>query len=100
MRHRAGQRRRVRFFLTLAFALCACTLRRDAAGQTQPVFAGSHTAAAAPADTTFRKMTQHLIQEELRLHPEEATDLGDHRYDDRVNDMSRAGIAKRIEYAK
>ncbi len=100
MRHRAGPRRRVRFFLIVALALCSAGVVRSASGQAQPRTAASSSPPEVPADKVFRQMTQNLIQEELRLYPQEATDLGDHRYDERLNDMSRAGIAKRIEYAK
>jgi uncharacterized protein (DUF885 family) len=46
------------------------------------------------AEKDFHAKTKEFIQEELRLFPEFATDLGDHRYDNRVDDASAAGIAR------
>ncbi len=56
-------------------------------------------AATASADSDFHAKTKEFIQEELRLYPEFATALGDHRYDDRVDDDSMKGIARIIAHA-
>ncbi len=59
-------------------------------------------AAAAPAthgDAAFRARADEFIQSELKLFPEHATALGDHRYDDRVDDLSQPGIAIVIRHA-
>lgn len=56
--------------------------------------------AAAPADDAFRAQVARFIEAELELFPERATYLGDHRYDGRVSDLSRAGIDAVIAHAK
>jgi uncharacterized protein (DUF885 family) len=58
-------------------------------------------AAAAPAgDAAFRKTVNAFIDSELRLFPQRATAEGDHRFDDRVNDRSAAGIAAVVRHAE
>src|SRR3954462_13189562 len=47
-------------------------------------------AATASADAGFEAAAKAFIDDYLRLNPEEATDLGDHRYDDRLRDYSTA----------
>ncbi len=54
---------------------------------------------AAAADNRFHAKVKEFIKEELRLYPEFATALGDHRYDDRVDDESMQGIARIIAHA-
>ena len=45
-------------------------------------------------DAKFEKLADNYIQKMLELHPEWATSLGDHRYDNRLNDYSLEGIKK------
>lgn len=58
--------------------------------------AGS-TAAGTATDAAFEIAAKTFIADYLRLNPEEATDLGDHRYDDRLRDYSDAATVARIE---
>ncbi len=60
----------------------------------------SIAASAAPADDAFRQLTQRFIEDDLRTYPEMATEEGDHRYDGRLTDMSRAAIESRIRATK
>ena len=53
--------------------------------------------AAASADAAFETTAKAFIEDYLRLNPEDATDLGDQRYDDRLRDYSAAATAARIE---
>ncbi|HEY6744699.1 MAG TPA: DUF885 domain-containing protein [Mycobacteriales bacterium] len=47
------------------------------------------------ADTAarFRALAEDAVTDLLELDPEQATDLGDHRYDDRLTDLSETGLA-------
>ena len=47
------------------------------------------------ADTAarFHALAEDAVEDLLRLEPERATDLGDHRYDDQLTDMSEDGLA-------
>ncbi|MGH7863344.1 MAG: hypothetical protein ACREQB_00015, partial [Candidatus Binataceae bacterium] len=51
---------------------------------------GAETAKrTAPGDPAFRAEVARFIGEELRLFPECATYVGEHRYDGRVDDLTR-----------
>jgi len=39
-------------------------------------------------------LAEEIVEDLLRLEPEHATDLGDHRYDDQLADLSEAGLAE------
>lgn len=71
----------MRILLGIGFLLAACNVTR----------------AASAADAAFESAAKAFIEDYLRLNPEEATDLGDHRYDDKVRDFSPAAIASRAE---
>lgn len=45
----------------------------------------------------FEKTAGDYIEDYLRLYPESATRLGDHRYDHLLNDYSLAGVRKSVE---
>jgi uncharacterized protein (DUF885 family) len=65
------------------------------------VFGGNvsaHTLAAG--DQAFRAAVNQFIEAELRMFPERATDLGDHRFDRRIDDISAAGIAAESRHAR
>ena len=51
-------------------------------------------AQATPADTQFESIAKTYIDESLQRNPEEATALGDHRFDDRLTDYSPDAFAK------
>jgi uncharacterized protein (DUF885 family) len=52
---------------------------------------------ASPADTAFESMAKAFIEDYLRLNPEHATQLGDHRYDAKLSDYSPAALAAKAE---
>lgn len=55
----------------------------------------SHTQ-ATPADDEFQKLAGDYIENILRLHPESATELGDHRFDAQLTDYSAEARAKEL----
>jgi uncharacterized protein (DUF885 family) len=55
--------------------------------------------ASAP-DEAFRKQVAEFVQSELQLYPERATRLGDHRFDEQINDVSAHGIDEVVRHAK
>src|SRR4051794_26362460 len=55
---------------------------------------------ATPADDKFQKVAGDYIQSLLETNPEYATELGDHRFDDRLTDYSEAVVAKELRGAK
>ncbi len=51
--------------------------------------------AATAADAAFEKLAAECIEDLLRSRPEMATQLGDHRFDDRLTDFSAPALAER-----
>jgi uncharacterized protein (DUF885 family) len=56
---------------------------------------------APPAqDDEFEATAKDYLEDLLKINPEFATYLGDHRYDDKLGDYSREGIAQALELEK
>jgi uncharacterized protein (DUF885 family) len=53
----------------------------------------SHAAPDAAATQRFEQVVHEFYERYLATHPEEATQLGDHRFDRRSGDQSAAGVA-------
>ncbi len=51
-------------------------------------------------DSAFKAQTHEFIEEDLRLFPQRATALGDHRYDNRLNDLSADGFDRVLVHAR
>src|SRR5882757_5839717 len=60
-------------------------------------FGGALISHATPADTAFEKLARECIEDLLRSRPERATELGDHRFDDKLTDYSPAALKARAE---
>src|SRR5262245_41990981 len=62
------------------------------------------TAAAAAATTddsaVLESFFKEYLDEHLRQRPLEATQLGDHRYDDRLEDLSRSSRERWLAHAR
>ena len=59
------------------------------------VFMPNSTAAVSlTPDQQFSKAAARYIEQYLQTHPEAATQLGDHRFDRRSNDLSAQGVAQ------
>lgn len=52
------------------------------------------------SDTAFEKLAKDYVEGLLQAEPEYATELGDHRFDDRLTDYSDAAGAKELKGAK
>jgi uncharacterized protein (DUF885 family) len=57
-------------------------------------------AGATPQDEEFQKIAREYVEGLLQAQPEYATELGDHRFDDRLTDYSPEARAKRLASAK
>jgi uncharacterized protein (DUF885 family) len=55
---------------------------------------------ASPEDERFQKLANDYIEQTLQTHPEQATELGDHRFDGRLTDYSAETRAKELASAK
>ena len=56
--------------------------------------------AAPTEDSKFVAIVDRYVEALLKSHPENATQLGDHRYDDRLDDYSRAGVDADVKFAR
>jgi uncharacterized protein (DUF885 family) len=70
----------------LATALLSCL------GGLMACSAGGKPPVASAADSTFIALARAIIDDHLARNPSMATDLGVHRYDDRIEDASQAAI--------
>lgn len=55
---------------------------------------------ATPADAEFQKLASEYIEARLNTHPEEATELGDHRFDAELTDYSAEARAEELAAQK
>jgi uncharacterized protein (DUF885 family) len=55
---------------------------------------------ATPQDDEFQKIAHDYIERELQANPEDATELGDHRFDGRLTDYSPEARAKELAAQK
>jgi uncharacterized protein (DUF885 family) len=56
--------------------------------------------AAPNEDAKFESIVNDYVEALLKAHPETATDLGDHRYDDRLDEYTRASIERDVKFAR
>ncbi len=57
-------------------------------------------ASATPQDDAFQKIAHEYIEQYLRTNPEDATELGDHRFDGQLTDYSSEAQAKELATQK
>jgi uncharacterized protein (DUF885 family) len=57
-------------------------------------------ASATPQDDAFQKIAHDYIEQYLRANPEDATELGDHRFDGQLTDYSPGALAKELATQK
>src|SRR6266513_5012555 len=53
-------------------------------------------ASANTQDNEFQGIARNYLEQELQTNPEEATELGDHRFDDQLTDYSAEARAKEL----
>jgi uncharacterized protein (DUF885 family) len=66
----------------------------------QGVTVFANTIKETAADKQFEKLANGFIAELLEMNPEWATNLGEHRYDNRLSDYTLAGVTKRRAFFK
>ncbi|GAA3921127.1 DUF885 domain-containing protein [Luteimonas lutimaris] len=85
----------------LALALAACQPQSPApvtdAAAPPEAAAGQAT---SPADTAFAALSQEWLDGWLRLNPVYATQIGDHQYDDQVDDLGADGRQATVDFNK
>jgi uncharacterized protein (DUF885 family) len=82
----------------LTFALAGC----QTTAQTGPGTAAQATPAvvANTADARFADVSKRWLDGWMRLNPVAATQLGDHRFDDRVDDVSAGGRQQLVDFSR
>ncbi|HEY4583905.1 MAG TPA: DUF885 domain-containing protein [Lysobacter sp.] len=81
--------------LATTLALAGC--------QTAPPVAPDAPPAMAPqqaADARFKAIADGWLDGWMRLNPVSATQLGDHRFDDRIDDLSADGRARLVDFSR
>ena len=83
----------VRFYLPRVACLCLAAVLASCAPQAQrmPVPTGP-----SAADVAFDALSQRYFDEALALQPVRATGLGDHRFDDKLDDVGPTGRERRV----
>ena len=81
------------FYLPRAACLCLAAILANCAPQAQRLPASTGPSAA---DVDFQSLSRRYFDEVLALQPVDATALGDHRYDDKLDDVSAAGRERRL----
>lgn len=84
--------------LALISALAACQPAQ--APEANGAAATSSATADAAADAAFADLSKRTLDGWLALSPVAATQIGEHRYDDQVDDLSAAGRHKSLDFAK
>ncbi|MCW0458529.1 DUF885 domain-containing protein [Xanthomonas sacchari] len=84
----------------LLAALAGCQKPADAPAASTAA-PGSAAAAADPAaDTAFAALSKRAVDTWMQLSPVGATQIGDHRYDSELDDLSAAGRQKSLDASK
>ncbi|WP_024870446.1 DUF885 domain-containing protein [Pseudoxanthomonas suwonensis] len=86
--------RRSLLALALLASLSAC---QKAESPTAPADAGTAAVASAEADAAFTALAQRALDTWFQLSPVSATQIGEHRYDDLIDDLSAEGRQKGAE---
>lgn len=84
---------------TLITALAAC---QKSEAPTAPADAGATAATTdtAKADAAFAELSKRALDGWLQLSPVSATQIGEHRYDGELDDLSAAGRQKGLDFSK
>src|SRR5258708_11152552 len=64
------------------------------------LLASTHIAPAQETDARLNTFFKHHLDETFRLRPMEATQLGDHRFDDQLDNLSPAALKGWVEHAR
>ncbi len=82
----------------LTATLAACKGEAPTTPPAEP--APSAATAASEADVAFADISKRWLEGWLQLNPVAATQIGDHRFDGEIDDLSAAGRAKSLEFSR
>lgn len=90
-------RRRLPAIALLALALAACGGNTPGGAAATP---GESATMQSQADLAFAALSKRYLDEALAFSPVSATQIGDHRFDAEVDDMSAEGRARATAFAR
>ncbi len=79
------------------FGLPITTLAAEPATAATPIPVG---AVASAADTQFAELSAQWLDGAMRLSPVSATQIGDHRFDSELDDLSAKGRARSLKFSR
>ncbi|RXR05368.1 DUF885 domain-containing protein [Pseudoxanthomonas composti] len=85
--------------LALISSLAACQQAQGPAPDASSSQTGK-AQAAGQADLKFAELSGRALQGWMQLSPVNATQIGEHKYDNRIDDLSQAGRDKSLKFAK
>ncbi|KLJ00357.1 DUF885 domain-containing protein [Luteimonas sp. FCS-9] len=80
----------------LTAALAGCN--REAPSAPASAQEGAAATAASPADAAFAELSKRYLDEAMALSPVSATQIGDHRFDTEIDDLSAAGRQAGLDF--
>jgi uncharacterized protein (DUF885 family) len=83
--------------LTACFAACASTPATTASADTAPA---TEASAMSPADAKFADLSKRWLDGWLALSPVTATQVGDHRFDDQLDQLDAPGRQRMVDFSK
>ncbi len=86
--------------LALLTSLAACQKAEAPAVGSDPATPATAAGNTAAADAKFADLSQRALDGWFQLSPVTATQIGEHRYDAEVDDLSAAGRQKGIEFGR
>ncbi len=90
---------RTLFVLALVCALAACQKAEIQPSADAAAVAGS-PAPAAQADAAFADLSARALAGWLRISPVSATQIGEHRYDSEIDDLSAKGRQQSLDFSR
>ncbi len=92
---------RTLFVLALVSALTACQKAEiQPSPAAAPAAAVDSPAPAKPADTAFADLSARALAGWLKLSPVSATQIGEHRYDSEIDDLSAKGRQQSLDFSR
>ncbi len=85
--------------LTLAVVLAVGSALPASGFSANPATTASATAPASPADAAFATLSKRWLDGTMRLNPVNATQVGDHRFDGEIDDLSAKGRQQVIDFS-